>query len=175
MNRKAGAVAVGMAALLASCMVGPKYSKPGVPTAPSYSEQPPQSYQGANGWKAAQPSDAMLRGKWWEMFGDAQLNALEEQVAPANQTLKIAEANFREARAAIRYNRSFEYPTVGAGPSITRNRVSSNSPTGFAGEGYGNFVFPISVSYDADLWGRVRRTVTQAREQFRRRRPISRT
>jgi NodT family efflux transporter outer membrane factor (OMF) lipoprotein len=166
MKWQAAAVAGAMAGLLASCMVGPKYAKPTVPSAPSYSEQPPQSYQAAKGWKTAQPGDTKLRGNWWELFGDAQLNALEQQVAPANQTLKIAEANFREARAAIRYNRSFEYPTVGAGPSITRDRVSANSPTGIPGEGYGNFVFPISVSYDPDLWGRVRRTVAQAREQF---------
>lgn len=159
-------MAVGMAALLTSCMVGPKYSRPSVPTAPAYTEQPPASYQESPGWKTAQPGDSAVRGNWWEMFGDAQLNALEEQVAPANQTLKVAEANFREARAAIQYNRSFEYPTLSAGPNISDNRVSANAPTGFQGQNYGYFAVPISVSYDADLWGRIRRTVAQAREQF---------
>ena len=72
-----------------------------MPAAPSYSEQPPTSFEGANGWKPAQPSDAVNRGKWWELFGDPQLNVIEEQVDPANQTLKVAEANFRQARAAL--------------------------------------------------------------------------
>jgi NodT family efflux transporter outer membrane factor (OMF) lipoprotein len=166
-HRKARvAVAVGMAALLTSCTVGPKYAKPPVPTAPAYTEQPPASYQESQGWKTAQPGDNGVRGNWWEMFGDGELNGFEEQVAPANQTLKIAEANFREARAAIQFNRSFEYPTVGAGPSITHNRVSANAPTGLQGEQYGDFALPISVSYEADLWGRIRRTVRQAREQY---------
>jgi NodT family efflux transporter outer membrane factor (OMF) lipoprotein len=163
---RAGLGAVALAALLTSCTVGPRYSKPSVPTAPSYSEEPPQAYQAANGWKVAQPADSVLRGNWWELYGDPELNVLEEQVALANQNLKIAEANFREARAAIRFNRSFEFPTVTTGPTITRNRLSDNSPTGIRGLTYANFVLPITVSYDADLWGRIRRTVAQAREQF---------
>jgi NodT family efflux transporter outer membrane factor (OMF) lipoprotein len=166
-QRKAGLTAAAMAALLASCMVGPKYTRPSTPTAPAYSEQPPVSYQESQGWKTAQPGDQALRGNWWELYGDTQLNTLEEQVGPANQTLKISEANFREARAAIKFNRSFQYPTVDAQPSITRDRVSANVPTGGTpGLGYGNFTIPIGVSYDADLWGRIRRTVEQARGQF---------
>ncbi|HEY1946478.1 MAG TPA: efflux transporter outer membrane subunit [Bryobacteraceae bacterium] len=166
-RRNAGlVVAAGMVALLTGCMVGPKYSKPATPTAPAYSEQPPASYEESPGWKTAQPGDRAVRGNWWEMFGDAELNGLEEQVAPANQTLKIAEANFRAAREAIQFNRSFEYPTISAGPSITHNRISGNAPSGFQGRQYGSFVVPIGVSYDADLWGRIRRSVTQASDQF---------
>src|SRR5882724_10064407 len=97
----------GLALMLASCSVGPKYAKPTVPTAPAFSEPPPA------GWKTAQPGDAELKGKWWELFGDTQLNALEEQVAPANQTLKLAEANLRQARAQIKIQRSALLPTVG--------------------------------------------------------------
>jgi len=147
-------------------MVGPKYSKPPVAAAPQYSEQPPESYKEANGWKQAQPRDAVIRGKWWELFNDSTLNALEAQVEPANQSLKVAEANFVAARAAIKFNHSFLYPTVTAGPSITSNRVSANSPTGFTGNEYGNFVLPISVSYEADLWGRIRRTIAASKAQF---------
>ena len=88
------AVAAGMLTLLSGCMVGPQYSKPSVPMAPAYSEEPPASYQESAGWKTAQPGDRAIRGNWWEMFGNAELNALEEQVAPANQSLKVAEANF---------------------------------------------------------------------------------
>jgi NodT family efflux transporter outer membrane factor (OMF) lipoprotein len=164
MNRKSAFAAVAMAMLLASCTVGPKYSKPLVPSTPAYSEQPPLSYTEAQGWKNANPSDNVLRGKWWEIFGDADLNVLEEQVAPANQSLKVAEANFRQARAQIQFNRSNLYPTVSAGVGISSNRTSSNNPTGLPGREFGNFALPISVSWEPDLWGRVRRSVTAARE-----------
>jgi NodT family efflux transporter outer membrane factor (OMF) lipoprotein len=162
MNWKSSLLAVGMAALLASCTVGPKYSKPSVPTAPAYSEQPPSG----DGWQNAKPSDAVLRGNWWELFGDPALTALEAQVEPSNQTLQVAEANFRQAQAAIKYNRSFLYPTIGVNPSIGRDRISGNSPTGLQGYQYGNFALPLGVSYEPDLWGRVRRSIASAREQF---------
>lgn len=157
---------VALCALLASCTVGPKYQKPSLPAAPAYTEQPPASYKEIAGWTTAHPSDNAIRGKWWELFEDSQLSALEEQVEPANQTLKIAEANFRQARASIRYNRSFLYPSVSAGAEISRNRISGTNPTGFPGREYADFNLPIAVSYDADLWGRVRRSIEASREQF---------
>lgn len=166
MSFKAGLVVLAMAVLLASCTVGPKYSKPAVPVAPAYGEQPPAAYKEVNGWKTAQPGDSVIRGNWWELFGDPPLNALEEQVGPANQTLQAAEANFRQARAAIKYNHSFLFPTISAGAGINYNRVSGNNPSGIAESQYGEFVLPISVSYDADLWGRVRESIAAAREQF---------
>jgi len=136
-----------------------------VPSAPAFSEQLPQQYEETPGWKTAQPNDAMLKGKWWEIFGEGELNSLEEQVAPANQTLKIAEANYRAARANIQFQRSFRFPTVTAAPSISTNRISSHSPTGDAGLQYGFFSLPISASYDADLWGKIRKSVEAAKEQ----------
>ncbi len=166
MKGKTGLVVLAMSVLLTSCTVGPKYSRPAVPAAPAYGEQPPAAYQEANGWKTAQPSDSVIRANWWELFGDARLNELQVQVGAANQSLQVAEANFRQARAAINYNHSFLYPTITAGVGISSNRLSTNSPTGIAGTQYGNFVLPISVSYDADLWGRVRRSIAAAREQF---------
>lgn len=159
-------VFAGICLLLASCTVGPKYSKTSVPTAPAYSEQQPASFQETAGWKQAQPSDAAIRGNWWELFNDPQLNALEEQVGPANQSLKVAEANFRQARATIALNRAGLFPTISAAPQITTNRISGNSPTGLNGYQYGNFVLPISVSYDADFWGRIHRGIAAAREQY---------
>ncbi|MHB1023227.1 MAG: RND transporter, partial [Acidobacteriaceae bacterium] len=70
--------------LLAGCMVGPKYVKPNAPLAPSFKETPPAAFKAVDGWKTVQPSDAMMRGKWWEMFHDPQLNALEDQIDGAN-------------------------------------------------------------------------------------------
>jgi hypothetical protein len=92
--------------LLSGCMVGPKYVKPTVPMAPAFKEQPPESFKEVDGWKPAQPGDQTLRGKWWEIFGDSQLNALEEELTVSNQDLKVSEARFRQARAMIRFNRS---------------------------------------------------------------------
>jgi NodT family efflux transporter outer membrane factor (OMF) lipoprotein len=138
-----------------------------VPSAPAYSEQPPASFKEMNGWQAAQPNDSQIRGNWWELFGDPQLNALEEQVPSANQTLKIAEANFRQARALIKINRSQLYPTVGVAPSISYNRISGSAPSGFPGRQFGEFTLPIDVSWDVDFWGRIRHTIATAKEQFK--------
>ena len=104
--------------LLSGCMVGPKYVKPTVPMAPGFKEQPPESFKESDDWKQAQPSDQTLRGNWWEIFGDPQLNALEEKVTLSNQDLKVAEARFRQSRAMIRFNRSAEFPTITTSPSI---------------------------------------------------------
>src|SRR5689334_14373156 len=138
MHKKAGFAALAISVLLASCMVGPKYSKPQAPSAPAYSQQPPASFENTPGWKTAQPSDAMNRGKWWEIFGNSDLNALEEQVGPANQSLKVAEANYRQARSEIQFNRSNLFPTISAGALITHNRTSTNNPTGLPGREYAN-------------------------------------
>ncbi len=162
---RAGLIAAALAALLTSCSIGPKYAKPDVPAAPAYSEAPPQQFENAPGWKTAQPSDQLLKGNWWEIFNDAELNALEEQVPKANQTLKISEANFREARANIQFQRSFRFPTVSVGPTVSNNRISGNNPTGAQGLNYGFFDLPINASFDADLWGRIRKSVAAAKEQ----------
>jgi NodT family efflux transporter outer membrane factor (OMF) lipoprotein len=107
------------------------------------------------------------RGEWWEVFNDQQLSALEEQIATSNQSLKIAEAHFREARAMIGYNRAAEAPTISVGPSISTMRDSPNEPyfnQSAANNGSGNFLLPVDLSYEIDLWGRVRRSVNAARE-----------
>ena len=150
---------------LTGCMIGPKYVTPSAPVAPSFKES--SDAQAGDGWKAAQPNDGALRKKWWEAYDDAKLNELEDQVEPANETAKIAEANFREARAAIRFNRSAEAPTIGASASIASVRASANQPyfpSSLANNGTGEFTLPIDLSYEVDLWGRIRRSVTAARE-----------
>jgi NodT family efflux transporter outer membrane factor (OMF) lipoprotein len=148
------------ALLLTGCVVGPKYHPPAVQAPPAYKE--------AGDWKPAQPNDQNLGGSWWTIFQDPQLNALEEQVNVSNQNLKAAEAQFRQARAALRYNRADYYPTVTYGPSATRNRISGHRPPAtsiFDGITYNDFVLPFSVSYQADVWGRVRKNVESYREQ----------
>jgi NodT family efflux transporter outer membrane factor (OMF) lipoprotein len=153
---------------LGGCMVGPKYVKPSVPMAPAFKEPPPQSFKESDGWKPAQPGDQALRGKWWEIFGDPQLNELEEEVTQSNQDLKVAEARFRQARAMIRFNRSAEFPTISTSPGIVNERFSANQPyfpASLANNGTGAFTLPFDLSYEVDLWGRVRRTVSASREE----------
>jgi len=159
---------VGMACLwLGGCMVGPKYSRPAAPVTPTFKEAGPASFKEMDGWKTAQPNDQAIRGAWWELFEDPQLNALEVQVDTANQTLQQAAANFAAARAAIRVSRANRAPTVTAGPSVGALRDSANQPyfnKTAANGGSGNFVLPFDLNYEVDLWGRVRRTVTSAIE-----------
>ena len=160
------AVVLGFA--LTGCHVGPKYVRPTVPMAPAFKEAPPDSFKSEDGWKPAQPSDAQLKGDWWTLFNDPQLNMLEAQVDQANQTLKQADANFRAARAAVRFNKASEAPTIGALPSMGAYRESNHQPysniTG-SNQGEGNFTLPFDLDYEIDLWGRIRRTVAQSREQ----------
>jgi len=160
-----GSVAV---LLLTGCMVGPQYKRPAAITAPSFKEAPVNQTAQNDGWKPGQPSDQKLKGDWWLMYQDRQLTALEEQVNTANQTLKAAEANFRAARAAIGFARASEAPTIGVAPSTSTVRESANEPYFFsslANNGTGDFVMPFDMNYEVDLWGRIRRGVTAAREQ----------
>jgi NodT family efflux transporter outer membrane factor (OMF) lipoprotein len=153
---------------LSGCVVGPQYVRPAPPLAPSFKEALPENFKSQDGWKPAQPSDAQIKGDWWTLFSDQQLNSLEAQIDPANQTLKEAEANFRAARADVRFNRASEAPTIGVAPSIGAVRDSNNQPylnISGTNTGEGNFILPFDLDYEIDLWERVRRTVAQAREQ----------
>jgi NodT family efflux transporter outer membrane factor (OMF) lipoprotein len=154
--------------LLSGCMVGPNYKTPSAILAPSFKEATPTSFAEQDGWKPGQPSDTKLKGDWWTLFQDPRLNELEAQVDTANQSLKSAEANFRAARAQIGFARSNEAPTIGVEPSIAAVRDSANEPyfpSTLANNGEGNFVLPVDLNYEIDLWGRIRRGVTSAREQ----------
>ncbi len=160
MRARAAGLAGLAALLLGGCMVGPDYTKPSVPMTSVYKE--------ADGWKVAQPGDHLPRGQWWVILGDPELHALEEQVAAANQNLKIAEARLREARALVRFNRAALFPTISAGVGISSIRDSANRPfltpnvnTGSSGD----LLFSLDMSYEIDLWGRVRRTVAAARNE----------
>jgi NodT family efflux transporter outer membrane factor (OMF) lipoprotein len=156
-------------ALLSGCMVGPKYVKPSVPLAPAYKEANPDSNKESANWQVAQPADAVQRGEWWKIFGDDELNTLEPQVVANNQDLKAADARFREARALIRFSNASLYPTVGTTPSAGGLRESTNHPyfnaTSARGNGVGDIQLPLDMNYEIDVWGRVRRTVSAAREE----------
>jgi NodT family efflux transporter outer membrane factor (OMF) lipoprotein len=144
--------------LLSGCAVGPRYSRPSAPVPRDYKETP-------QNWKPAQPADQTLRGKWWEIYQDPQLNALEEKVNISNQSLKAAQAQFAQARATVRYNRADYYPTVTAGVSAAREHLSENRPLAVASgvTTTNDLIIPVDMSYEPDVWGRVRRTVEAAR------------
>lgn len=150
------AAVAGMLSLLSACAsVGPNYVKP-APLSPQAKATIPPSYNEMDGWRLAQPKDNVLRGNWWEIYAIPELDALERQVAAANQNVAQAEANFRQAQALVRASRSGYYPAVTGGASVTRSRRSSE----MGGRGASNdFLLPIDFSWEIDLWGRVRRTV----------------
>src|SRR5205807_7027630 len=166
MRRRAAGLAGLAALLLGGCMVGPDYTKPSAPMTPTYKE--------ADGWKAAEPSDHLPRGQWWAIFRDPELNALEEQIAAANQNLRIAEARLRQARALVRFNRAALFPTISASAGASSVRDSGNRPfltpnastiPGIGHGASGDLLFGLDMSYEIDLWGRVRRTVEAARHE----------
>ncbi len=169
--------------LLSGCVIGPKYRRPAAPTpaAPNYKESP-ANFQDAPGWKVASPQETMLRGKWWEIFKDPELNALEEQVNVNNQNIKEYFENLMQARAVIREARAQYWPTVTTNPSWQRSKASGNlrntystvtsgsggnagSTTGQAtssGQETTVWSFPIDVSWVPDFWGKIRNEVRQA-------------
>src|ERR1700735_4128658 len=117
------------ALLLSGCTVGPKYHRPSVTTPESFKELTPADYQTTDGWRVAQPRDAALKGKWWEIFNDPELNALEDQVNVSNQNIAMAAANFQAARATVREARSQLFPTATTNPSITASKPRAINTT----------------------------------------------
>jgi NodT family efflux transporter outer membrane factor (OMF) lipoprotein len=153
--------AASLAALaLGACTVGPDYVRPAVETPPAFKE--------AQGWKVAQPRDELPRGKWWEIFGDPQLDDLASQVDINNQNVKLAEANVRQARALTDQARSAFFPVVSGNASATRASASGGGRgAGGAGSGTGGGVsnaynVALDATWELDLWGRVRRNVESA-------------
>ena len=132
--------------LLAGCMVGPDYVRP---TAPA-----PAAFKEAEGWKTAQPGDTAPRGAWWEVFGDADLAALERQVDLANQTVQAAEARVREAQAATQAARAGLFPGVGGSAAAARSDRGSG-----ASSIANSYNLALDARWEIDLWGRVRRGV----------------
>ncbi len=175
-------VSAALLSLTVACRVGPNYSRPSAPSAPAFKESPPVDFKEAEaqGWKQAQPGDAYLKGKWWEIYQDPALNALEEQVAISNQNVAQAEAQYRQARAAVSVARAALFPTVGTNPGVTfsqgsgASRSSSgtiiNPSTGTTTTAAPSnpvrqsYTLPFDVSWEPDLWGSIRRGITGARD-----------
>jgi NodT family efflux transporter outer membrane factor (OMF) lipoprotein len=152
---RAATALLSVALLLQGCVVGPRYNRPTVQTPGTFKEVTPDDLKQMDGWKVAQPQDSALHGKWWEILGDPQLNALEERVDISNQNVASAFAGFMAARALVREARAQYFPTVTAGASITRQRQNTASGGATSNE----FSMPFDASWTPDLWGRVRNTV----------------
>lgn len=154
-------------AALSGCNVGPKYVPPSATAPPAYKESPAQ-FKGtdeyaAGDWTVAQPQDAVLRGKWWEIYNEPDLNALEEQLNVDNQNIRQSFESFMEARALVREARSQYFPTISVGPSYSRSKTSANIGQSGSGGGTGRqtqvFSLPGDVSWEPDFWDKVRNTV----------------
>src|SRR6476646_4753716 len=150
--------AVALIAIMSGCRVGPHYTPPAPPavTAPNYKESS-VNFQDQPGWKVASPQDAMIRGNWWEVFNEPELNALEEQLAVNNQNIKASFENFMAARALVAQARAQYWPTVNVGVGWSRSKSSANlhnTPTANAGQTSTLWSTPLGVSWTPDLWGR---------------------
>ncbi|BDG05585.1 RND transporter [Anaeromyxobacter oryzae] len=142
--------------VLAACAVGPNYTRPGVAA--------PAAFQGVRAQRPGGDGDGTLPSGWWRIFGDARLDSLEARIDVSSETLKAAVAAFRQARALAQYDRAGYLPIVTAGFSATRERLSRNRPQNLGAAGpYDDFVVPLDMSYELDVWGRVRRTVEGGR------------
>jgi len=159
--------------LLSGCIVGPKYVRPDVTTPPAFKELRAPADAGGATWKVAEPADETIRGQWWEVFGDPELNALEQQIDTSNQNVAAAMAGFQSARALAREARSRLLPTVSTNPTIlaahqptvtsvvsstTGTTTGSSAPVLSTGT-YSEFVLPFTASWEADVFGRLRNTV----------------
>ncbi|HTS18665.1 MAG TPA: efflux transporter outer membrane subunit [Verrucomicrobiae bacterium] len=158
--------AVGMIAGAAGCAVGPDYKRPD-----AVAKMPPTYAYATNGWKVAEPQAHVPKGNWWEIFRDPELNELEAQASAANQQLRAAVASFDQARAAADFTRSQLFPQIGISPSVVAHRNSANQPFEAQPAGvtntfpYGDIIAPLNMSWELDLWGRVRRSLESARAQ----------
>src|SRR5262245_11471748 len=154
MRRTRSLAGLVLALLVTACSVGPNYVRPDAPMTAAYKED--------GEWRTALPRDDVLRSGWWGLYDDPVLSGLEEQVAPANQSVAAAEARFRQARTLVWQARSNWYPTANLGVSFSRSRVSS---TLRGGQGFGtgtissDYTLPGSISWELDLWGKIRRQV----------------
>jgi NodT family efflux transporter outer membrane factor (OMF) lipoprotein len=137
---------------LAGCAVGPDYRRPAVET--------PAAYKEAQGWKTAEPQDQAPRGRWWEIYGDAQLNALVQQVEVSNQNIRAAAAQYRQALALLGAARAGYFPTLSAGVAATRGQSASDSGASSSAAPIGDTArISLSASWEPDVWGRIGRVV----------------
>jgi NodT family efflux transporter outer membrane factor (OMF) lipoprotein len=156
-RKAARGLLLGLAMLLGACTVGPDYVRPSVDV--------PSGYKEADGWKVAEPRDQSLRGAWWERFGDPRLSGLEAQVDISSQSVAAADAQLRQARALVQAARAAYFPTVSVGVGLTRARTSATLSDGNINAGRTTTILqlPIDISWELDLWGRIRRSVESSR------------
>ncbi|WP_263382199.1 efflux transporter outer membrane subunit [Granulicella arctica] len=149
--------------LLEGCVVGPRYVAPVTQASPAYKETLPQLSSDGTPWIPATPQDTTLRGNWWELYQEPELNALEEKLNTSNQNIAQSFQNFMAARAQVKQARASYYPTVSVGPSYTRGRTSGGEATQIAGinPNSNDFSLPFDVSWEPDVWGRIRNTVRE--------------
>lgn len=164
----------GLLGLVSGCAVGPRYHPPAAPSLSSKSyKESTVNFQNQPGWKVAQPGHAMLHGNWWEVFHDAQLNALETELNINNQNIQVYFENFLEARTLIAQARATYWPTITTSPSWGRSKASGNlrntynTSTGAStatnsGQQSTIMTFPFDVSWAPDLWGKIRHEVHSA-------------
>ena len=149
--------------VLASCTLGPNYTRPEVVVPERWKELPPT--------KIAQPRDDQPRGPWWQVFNDPTLDAMERDAEAANQNLRVAEANYRQARAAVDVARAGEFPTLGASANVSRARAGARTSSGGASSSGSSSItsyqLGVDASWELDLWGRIRRQVEASAEQAR--------
>ena len=151
-------LAVAVVGALSGCSLSPRYERPAV-------SAPPAAFKEAGDWKVASPSDATPRGSWWTIFNDPQLDDLEGQLTGTNQSLRAALARLEQARAQTRIARAGWFPTLAAQADATRSQVSLNSPSAAPGKAVTSNLFTVSgdLSWELDVFGRVRNTVAGAR------------
>lgn len=175
MRRGSAVFAALLVSLIAGCKpVGPDYQRPVYVTPPIYKETgasnvvvPPLPPAGG-GWQPASPSDGMLKGKWWEIYQDPQLNKLEERIAAVNQGLHQALETYLAAREQVKQARTAFYPTLSAGPGFSHDKLSYNRPLVTPGDSgvitqYNDLTLEGQASWEPDFWGQIRRTVEAAR------------
>ena len=139
-----------MSLALGACTLGPDYQRPQLPDAHAFKQ--------AEGWKSAAPADALQRGDWWQLYGDAELDALVSRLNVSNQNLAVAEAQYRQARALVRSARSQLFPTLSGNAGVTRSRQTTGSSSSNVSAGVSeSYEAGLSASWELDLWGRLRR------------------
>jgi NodT family efflux transporter outer membrane factor (OMF) lipoprotein len=151
-------VSLACVALFDGCSFAPNYTKPSVPTPAAFKELTPSQFNAVDGWKTAAPGDEQIRGQWWEVFQEPELDAFENQVTVSNQSVAAALANFLAARAVVKQARSQYFPTVSANPSVISTRQSSAADPGTAVTST-EYALPFDASWEPDFWGRIRNTV----------------
>jgi NodT family efflux transporter outer membrane factor (OMF) lipoprotein len=170
-------VVLAMAVSAIGCSIGPTYHRPPIAGVPAFKEAPP------DGWKEAEPNEGIPRGRWWEMYNDPQLNELASKVEVSNQNVIAAMARYREAVDQVQIARAALFPTATATPSVLASRGASLSArgqelsstttgtttttttTGSSGSSVRvTYAMPFDISYQADIWGNIRRSVTAAKD-----------